>query len=1276
MDTSSIANAWVDSYLNALLSTGLSSEYTRSEAEAKPTAKEDADASLVAKYYVNQILSLDEESIKDSWLKVSHASGVHEKDARLQYLSWRVWGIKRKHTMVAQQRVLEAATEVEDSDLSEVRSEEAGGPGPVPEEDIAKIFSAAPQLPRLAVKTAAAPGATADSISEDSEERELFSPETPASPTCGYGAVEQLVVSGDRMPKLYCVLISMHGLVRGEHMELGKDPDTGGQVKYVVELAKALSRHPAVHRVDLLTRLVRDPKVDPSYGVLEEPLTEAEGQLGGAYIARIPCGPVNTYLRKEQLWPYIREFADNALTYVVTTMARLAAAGEACELYDIHGHYADAGEAAALMSYTLGVDMVLTGHSLGRNKLDHLLKSGTMSRAEIEASYAIGRRIEGEERALDAALLVFTSTQQEVKDQWGLYDGYNADLERVVRTRGRRGRHFPIMRVIPPGLDFSNLKISAPPDPWDTANTAGGAGNGALKRAGSRRRSSNASSSWAFLAGASNGPASNGPVSNGPAADDHLAPAGEADMAGGSPTSGSPKGTASPKTPASALTPNSATAAAALDIFAPRVQHEDPPIWRSIFKFLRHPRKPVILAMSRPDAKKNITTLVKAYGSNKALREIANLVLIMGNREIIDSMAPGSVKVMDAVLKLIDAYDLYGSVAYPKKHTQDDISDIYLLPAATRGVFVNIALQEPFGLTLIEAAAHGVPIVATTNGGPVDIVHTLKNGILVDPTDADAVADALLKLLTHPTTWEEYASSGVTNINAYSWTSHCIKCLNAVEEEKVAGTKRTKHSQLRTNFSASLDDFTFVASSGGFSALRQAAGSASFSGPEGNSSSSSEARGALLSPRASTALLGQSFTTDDIDTSSGSEPALPSINSGVGLSAQQEQPGSPNAAAGGLLSPRAGKGQDRMLASSSMPLTGAYGGGGVSSSAFNAAADAAAKQLGMIRDKYVVFVLDSSDTVARLSKLLARKGKALMGLAAAGHSVGLGVTTAFSLQETQDLLKSAGLAMSDLDFAITNAGSEIWYCGASTGDASTSSGSDGCSIDEQYDHMLDAKWDLVSVRRVLAQCLAERNFLTGGTAAAGGVRPRIRVDASSGTHHLSVTLRPGSDGGAAADAPAGPATPAAAAAAPAAKGGLAMTAAEQVALIGRIKRRFRCSGLRTQVVSQLDGGDIKLHITPLRGSRALALRHLTYKHKVDMTSLVMVCCARDMAPGAQGGTGAAGVARFACSDMEDVVAGVQGVLVVPPPAGATGEGFPVDLGLFSHDGRVQLLQIK
>lgn len=50
---------------------------------------------------------------------------------------------------------------------------------------------------------------------------------------------------------------------------------------------------------------------------------------------------------------------------------------------------------------------------------------------------------------------------------------------------------------------------------------------------------------------------------------------------------------------------------------------------QEIFRFLRNPRKPTILAMSRPDAKKNITTLVKAFGENPTLRELANLVLIM-----------------------------------------------------------------------------------------------------------------------------------------------------------------------------------------------------------------------------------------------------------------------------------------------------------------------------------------------------------------------------------------------------------------------------------------------------------------------------------------------------------------------------------------------------------------------------------------------------------------------------------------------------------------------
>ena len=79
----------------------------------------------------------------------------------------------------------------------------------------------------------------------------------------------------------------------------------GLQVKYVVELARALAKHPAVYRVDLLTRLIQDPNVDSTYGEPEECIWQApeEKGLGGAYIERLACGPPKTYLRCSFLPP-------------------------------------------------------------------------------------------------------------------------------------------------------------------------------------------------------------------------------------------------------------------------------------------------------------------------------------------------------------------------------------------------------------------------------------------------------------------------------------------------------------------------------------------------------------------------------------------------------------------------------------------------------------------------------------------------------------------------------------------------------------------------------------------------------------------------------------------------------------------------------------------------------------------------------------------------------------------------------------------------------------
>ena len=80
--------------------------------------------------------------------------------------------------------------------------------------------------------------------------------------------------------------------------------------------------------------------------------------------------------RKEQLWPHLREFADRGIAHAKSSLLKLADDKTPCELYAVHGHYADAGEVAFLMTSTLGVDMALTGHSLGRNILEQLLSSG------------------------------------------------------------------------------------------------------------------------------------------------------------------------------------------------------------------------------------------------------------------------------------------------------------------------------------------------------------------------------------------------------------------------------------------------------------------------------------------------------------------------------------------------------------------------------------------------------------------------------------------------------------------------------------------------------------------------------------------------------------------------------------------------------------------------------------------------------------------------------------------------------------------------------------
>jgi sucrose-phosphate synthase len=178
--------------------------------------------------------------------------------------------------------------------------------------------------------------------------------------------------------------------------------------------------------------------------------------------------------------------------------------------------------------------------------------------------------------------------------------------------------------------------------------------------------------------------------------------------------------------------------------------------------------------LSRPEKRKNINGLITAYGEDRELQAIANLAVFAGIRKDISTMGENEQEVLTEILLLMDKFDLYGKLAIPKQHDFEyEVPELYRIAARKQGVFVNPALTEPFGLTLLEAAACGVPIVATRDGGPQDIVKNCGNGILVDVNQQREVSDAIKKILVNEALWKKYSTNGINRVRLhYSWETH------------------------------------------------------------------------------------------------------------------------------------------------------------------------------------------------------------------------------------------------------------------------------------------------------------------------------------------------------------------------------------------------------------------------------------------------------------------------------------------------------------------------
>ncbi|MBN1853787.1 MAG: glycosyltransferase, partial [Pirellulales bacterium] len=453
---------------------------------------------------------------------------------------------------------------------------------------------------------------------------------------------------------MYIQMISIHGLIRGENIEMGRDADTGGQVRYVLELAKILSTYDQVEAVDLFTRLIRDKQVSSDYSRKIEQLSPK------CRLVRLPCGG-GKYHRKERLWPFLDDYVDAMISFT-RKEGRIPTV--------VHGHYADAGYIGKEVASVFDVPFIFTGHSLGKTKLNYLLDEGwTHQAANLE--YNIDHRISQEQACLAVADLVVTSTRHERDTQYREY--YKDEQLRF--------------EVIPPGTDLERFF------PYYEYNMPNSEIDELYKQARIR-------------------------------------------------------------------------------------------MLNDLGRFHFQPEKPLILAVCRPDRRKNIGTLIEVYGKNKEIQALANLAIFAGIRKDIEKMEESEQQVLTDMLLMMDRYDLYGKLAIPKWHDSErDVPELYRIAAEKRGIFVNPAFTELFGLTAIEASATGLPFIATENGGPQDIVANCASGLLVDVKDEEKLSRSIIKLLTDTELWDRYSSNGINRIRElYSWKTHCAKYLKCLKE--------------------------------------------------------------------------------------------------------------------------------------------------------------------------------------------------------------------------------------------------------------------------------------------------------------------------------------------------------------------------------------------------------------------------------------------------------------------------------------------------------------
>jgi sucrose synthase len=185
--------------------------------------------------------------------------------------------------------------------------------------------------------------------------------------------------------------------------------------------------------------------------------------------------------------------------------------------------------------------------------------------------------------------------------------------------------------------------------------------------------------------------------------------------------------------------------------------------------------KPLLFTMARLDRIKNITGLVEWYGRSPDLRAGAHLVVVAGYTDPGQSGDAEERHQIARMHELMDEFHLDGDMRWLGLRLDKNVTgELYRYVADRRGAFVQPALFEAFGLTVIEAMTSGLPTFATHYGGPLEIIENGVSGFHIDPNHGDeaagAMADFFRRCAAEPDYWRRISDGAVERVRRrYTW---------------------------------------------------------------------------------------------------------------------------------------------------------------------------------------------------------------------------------------------------------------------------------------------------------------------------------------------------------------------------------------------------------------------------------------------------------------------------------------------------------------------------